>query len=140
VMTATEPEKAPDSESASPGSGNARPIAATIRMQRWNSEHRTVSVTSPQPGFSVLRLMDYPAWQVTRNGVQVTPTRRSDGWMAVPVEAGANLLDVRWRTTRDQWAGIWMSLVTLVLILAASWIAARRPGVAKSGSGHRQLS
>ena len=123
-----EPGKEPQAESVRPGNGNARQIAATIRIQRWVSEHRTVRVTSPERGFAVLRLMDYPAWRVMRNGEPMTPARRSDGWMAVPVEAGANVLEIRWHTTGDQWAGIWVSLGSLVVILGWNWIERRWPG------------
>jgi hypothetical protein len=137
VLSVPEPErdteKEPGAESVRPGTGNARQIAATIRIQRWNAEHRTVTVTSPEQGFAILRLMDYPAWRVTRNGLQVKPTQRSDGWMAVPVESGANRLDVRWRTTWDQWAGIWVSLGTLAVTLAWSWIERRWPGRPRRG-------
>jgi hypothetical protein len=125
---AGEPEKEPEAESMRPGTAAARPIAATIGIQRWDSEHRTVRVVSPERGFAILRLMDYPAWRVTRNGREIEPTRRSDGWMAVPVEAGANVVEVRWRSTWDQYAGIWVSLGTLALMLAWGWIAGRRPG------------
>jgi hypothetical protein len=44
------------------------------------------------------------------------------------VEAGANVVEVRWRSTWDQYAGIWVSLGTLALMLAWGWIAGRRPG------------
>jgi uncharacterized membrane protein len=128
VMTAAEPGEKLGAESVRPGTGNGRPIAATIGIQRWDSERRTAEVDSPETGFAILRLMDYPAWRVTRNGADVTPERRSDGWMAVPVEAGANLVEVRWRTTGDQWAGIWVSLGALAVTLAWSWIAGRWPG------------
>jgi 6-pyruvoyl-tetrahydropterin synthase related domain len=125
------PEQEPQGESGSTGvrpeGEHARQVAATVRIQRWDSEHRTVRVTSPESGFAVLRLMDYPAWRVTRSGVNVTPLRRSDGWMAVPVGAGVQVLDIRWRTTGDQWAGIVVSLAALAVALAWGWIAARRP-------------
>jgi hypothetical protein len=120
-------------EGVRPAGTNARQIAAHVRIQRWNSEHRIVEVTSPEAGFAVFRLMDYPAWRVTRNGVKITPQRRSDGWMAVPVEAGANAVEVRWRTTGDQWAGLWVSLGTLVVILAWNWIERCWPGRPRRG-------
>lgn len=114
-------------ESGSAGAtASARQIAATVRIQRWNSEHRTVQVISPESGYAVLRLMDYPAWRVTRNGANVTPVRRSDGWMAVPIGAGDQVVDVRWRTTEDQWIGILVSAGALLVILASGWIAGRR--------------
>jgi hypothetical protein len=102
-------------------------IAARVTIGRWQAEHMTATVTSPAAGFAVLRLMDYPAWSVTENGMAVQGRPRTDdGLMAVPVAAGVNQIDVRWRTTRDQWAGIWMSLAALAITLAVSWADRRK--------------
>jgi 6-pyruvoyl-tetrahydropterin synthase related domain len=128
VLTVADPE----SDAAHSAGAGHRQIAAHVRIERWNSEHRTVQVTSPEPGFAVIRLMDYPAWRVTRGGVNVTPVRRSDGWMAVPVEARVQVIDVCWRTTGDQRAGIWVSLGALAVTLTGGWIAGRRPRLGAS--------
>jgi hypothetical protein len=86
-------------------------------------------VTSPAAAYAVLRLMDYPAWRVRRNGTEVKDViRRSDGEMAIPVEAGANHIDVTWRTTGDQWMGIVLSLIGLAVTLAWNWIEKRKKG------------
>jgi hypothetical protein len=128
VLTVAEPAAEP----VRPPGGDVRQIPAQVRIARWATEHRTVEVTSPEPGFAILRLMDYPAWQVTCNGVNIAPAWRTDGWMAVPVEAGASRIDVRWRTTGDQWAGIWISLGALAWLPAWGWIARRWPGRPKN--------
>jgi hypothetical protein len=102
-------------------------IPARVQIVRWHSEHMTAIVTSPQAGFAVLRLMDYPAWSVTRNGARANGmVRRSDGTMAIPVEAGENRIDVRWHTTPDQWAGYGLSLVALAIMLACVFAERRR--------------
>jgi hypothetical protein len=94
-------------------------IPARIVIERWQTEHRTVLITSPEAGFAVLQLMDYPAWRVTRNGVDAAGvTRRRDGLMAVPIDAGTNRIDVRWKITSDQWAGILLSIVALAITFA----------------------
>jgi hypothetical protein len=117
-------------EANSGGAGTGpgkRQIAAHVQVDRWQTEHMTVDVTSPEPGFAVLRLMDYPAWRVTRNGSVAAGVRRNeDGWMAIPVEAGENRIDVRWRTTGDTWAGIGLSLGAVAITLALIWAAGRK--------------
>jgi hypothetical protein len=102
-------------------------ISAGVTVDRWNPEHKSVTIVSEQPGYAVLRLMDYPAWRVTRNDAEVRQrTRRGDGLMAIPIEAGTNRIDVQWRITNDQWAGIGLSLVALAATLARSWKGRRR--------------
>ena len=102
-------------------------ISAGVTVDRWNPEHKSVTIMSEQPGYAVLRLMDYPAWRVTRNDAEVRDrARRADGLMAIPIEAGMNRIDVRWRITNDQWAGIGLSLLALAATLACSWKARRR--------------
>jgi hypothetical protein len=49
--------------------------------------------------------------------------------MAVPIEPGANRIDVTWRTTPDQGAGIVLSLCGLAITLALSWSERRREEV-----------
>jgi hypothetical protein len=93
-------------------------IPANVRVTRCNSEHWTIEVESRAAGFAVLRLMDYPAWRVTLNNqiVQDRPLR-DDGLMAVPVIAGANNIDIRWRTTSDVIAGRAVSATALLLLI-----------------------
>ncbi|HET7347484.1 MAG TPA: 6-pyruvoyl-tetrahydropterin synthase-related protein, partial [Acidobacteriaceae bacterium] len=85
-------------------------LPAHVRIERWQTEHRTADVTTPTAAFAVLRLTDYPAWRVRRNGADVKNVIRTGGMMAIPIEPGANHIDVTWRTTPDQGAGIVLSL------------------------------
>ncbi|HKR26411.1 MAG TPA: 6-pyruvoyl-tetrahydropterin synthase-related protein [Acidobacteriaceae bacterium] len=118
--------KMPD---AAPVAANNGQIPAQVKIDRWQTEHMTVDVTTPSAGYAVLRLMDYPAWHIERNGADVKNViRRSDGEMAIPVEAGSSHIDVTWRTTRDQWFGIVLSLCGLAVTLAWNWIERRRRG------------
>lgn len=105
----------------------AQEISGEVKIERWNPEHKSVTVTSAQPGFAVLRLMDYPAWHVMRDGTDVGDrTKRGDGLMVVPVDAGTNHLEVRWRVMRDQWAGAGLSLGALAITLGLGWKGRRR--------------
>jgi len=105
-------------------------IPARVKIERWNVEHMTALVTTPQPAYAVLRLMDYPAWRVTLNGaVAQGRVQRSDGLIAIPVKPGVNRIDVRWRTTADQWAGIALSSAALViLVVLLGRLSGRRRG------------
>ncbi|HLJ77923.1 MAG TPA: 6-pyruvoyl-tetrahydropterin synthase-related protein [Acidobacteriaceae bacterium] len=112
-----------------PPPDHALQIPAHVRIGRWQTEHMSADVTSPSAGYAVLRLTAYPAWRVKRNGAEVKDvTRDTDGDMAVPVEPGSNHIDVTWRTTGDQWAGIVLSLCGLAVTLAWNWIERRRKG------------
>ncbi len=95
------------------------PIA--IRPEQW-----TVRIDSPLPGYALFRLLNYPAWQVRRNGATVTDMpRRDDGMLAVPLPAGRSTIEIDWRTTSDVWAGRALSLFGCVLLLAV-WRRERR--------------
>jgi hypothetical protein len=112
VIVFSQPDAGGDEE-AGP---EQKPIPARIQIVRWHTEHRTAVVTSPAAAFAVLRLTDYPAWSVTDNGQPVRHrVLRSDGTMAIPIAAGTNRIDVRWRRPPDEWVGIWLSLGALLI-------------------------
>jgi hypothetical protein len=116
-------------------------LPSIIEIKRWNVEHMTAEVQSPQPGYAVLRLMDYPAWRVTVNGESIprpaggpqeSPSNmrqgrarpygeyrpvRDDGLLTVPIPAGTSTIDVRYTATPDVWAGRAVSFFSFVLWL-----------------------
>jgi len=98
--------------------GDAGSIAATVDAMRRNEEHWVVRVSSPETGYAVLRLMDYPSWRVTVDG-KVAPGRpvREDGLMAVPVAAGNHTIEVQWSATQDVIAGRAVSAVALIALV-----------------------
>ncbi|MGC2620040.1 MAG: 6-pyruvoyl-tetrahydropterin synthase-related protein [Acidobacteriaceae bacterium] len=119
-VTSDLPEDGPEVRVESAASaGGALP--AQVKIQRWQTERMDFEVTSPVPGYAILRLMDYPAWGVTRNGTKGVSTPRSDGWMAIPIEAGSNEIEVQWRTTWDAWAGLGISFLAMMITLAFGW-------------------
>jgi hypothetical protein len=103
----------PEWRAGAPGS-----LAAKVNALRVNGEHWLVSVSTPEAGYAVLRLMDYPSWRVTVDGVS-TPVRptREDGLMAVPVTAGSHAIDVQWAATSDVVAGRAISVVALLALI-----------------------
>ncbi len=92
--------------------------AARIEVAEWSSEHKVLRIQGAPNGFAVLRLMDYPAWQVRLNGqpVQARPTR-NDGLMTIPITAGTSTIEVRYGTTRDLWIGLVLSITALLALL-----------------------
>ena len=107
--------------------GGSGAITATVDAKRQNAEHWVVSVSTPEPGFAVLRLMEYPAWRVTVDGrpAQGRPARE-DGLMVVPVTAGSHSVEVRWKATRDVIAGRAVSAIALLLLAAVAMLERRK--------------
>jgi hypothetical protein len=106
------PADNPEWRPGSPGS-----IGAGVVARRQNEEHWILHVVTPEPGYAVLRLMDYPSWQVTVDGeLALLRPVREDGLMAVPVKAGGHAIDVRWTATSDVVAGRQVSAVALLLL------------------------
>jgi 6-pyruvoyl-tetrahydropterin synthase related domain len=99
--------------------GSAR---AAIRVSEWNVEHKLFTAETSAPDNLALRLFNYPAWRVEVNGVRVRAgTREGTGQMLVPVEAGANRVQITFIRTWDRAAGAWISALALVLALALLW-------------------
>ena len=107
-----------------PGAPGGIPASAAARL--WNAEHWVVTLSTPENGYAVLRLMDYPAWQVSVDGRQIQNRPvREDGLMAVPVMKGSHTLEVQWRATRDILTGRALTGLTL-LALAGTVVLERR--------------
>ena len=106
--------------------GASGSIAATVNVKRWNAERWVVSVATPEPGYAVLRLMDYPSWRVTVDGSpdQGRPVR-DDGLMAIPVSVGNHLLEVQWAATRDVIAGRAVSAFALLALAIVAMLERR---------------
>jgi hypothetical protein len=98
----------------------AAEIHATITTPEWNAEHRSIVIDTPISGFALIRLINYPPWEIRRNGRIVGQLpRREDGLLTVPVPQGRSEIDIRWRTTPDVWLGRSLSLLGILLWLAA---------------------
>ncbi len=122
--TADNPEWRPGAAGAiSTGivTGGVTGSGASIDVQRSNGEHWMVRVVTPERGYAVLRLMDYPSWRVTVDGAPM-PTRptRKDGLMAVGVQAGEHAIDVQWVATKDVLAGRAVSALALLVLAAVA--------------------
>jgi hypothetical protein len=111
----------PEWRAGDPGS-----ITAKVDARRWNGEHWVVKVVTPEAGYAVLRLMDYPAWRVTVDGkpAQDRPGR-GDGMMAVPVRAGSHAIEVQWSARSDAIVGREISALALLALAVAAMLGRR---------------
>lgn len=100
---------------------NSRP---TIRVERWSPEDKEVSVSSREPFFLGLRLLNYPAWRAEVNGAIVTPRGGDDyNQMILPVPAGESHVRVQFVRTWDRTLGGGISLMATFFLL---WLGIQR--------------
>ncbi len=94
------------------------------RTDRSQPEHlRFVAEASDEPRILLIRLRSFFGWHVLRDGREIQPGVRSDGLLYVPLPPGrAHRVEVQYRTTADQWAGLAIS----ALALAAFGLVVRR--------------
>jgi hypothetical protein len=89
-----------------------------IHVDHWTPEEKEVSVSSQQPFFLGLRLLNYPAWRVEVNGTRVKPESGEDySEMIVPVAAGESHVRVRLTRTWDRTLGGLLSVASAVFLL-----------------------
>jgi hypothetical protein len=119
VLRAARDDTADTSKGDNPDwrAGAAGTVAAAANVKQWNAEHWMVRVMTPEAGYAVLRLMEYPSWRVT---VDDKPMRnrpiRNDGLMTVPVTAGEHVIEIQWAATRDVIAGRFVSAISLLAL------------------------
>jgi hypothetical protein len=98
-----------------------------VRIQTWSAESKLVTAEVSQPGRLVLRLFNYPAWRVEVNGQVVAPsTREVTGQMLIPVQAGANRVQITFTRTWDRTAGAIISAVTALFLVGLAMSAWRK--------------
>jgi hypothetical protein len=90
-------------------------------------EHLRIAANAAHAAYLILRLRNYPAWQVRVNGqlLQSLP-ERTDGLIAVPVPRGQFEVTADWTTTGDVLLSRWIATLALLLVTAL-WLLERRP-------------
>jgi hypothetical protein len=135
VLRGAQDDKADDSSADNPEwrAGDPGSIAARVDARRRNTEHWTVNLVTPETGYAVLRLMDYPSWRVTVDGQPVNSRPlREDGLMAIPVNAGDHVMEVQWAPTRDIVAG---RIISAIALIALAVVVERE----RKRRGHRRV-
>jgi hypothetical protein len=90
--------------------------SAKISIERWDAEHRVVIVQANAPGALVLKLFNYPSWQVSVDGHDVRAEMTKQYQMMLPIQSGTRRVDVRFREGWDRHTGGAISLATLLAI------------------------
>lgn len=101
------------------GKGNAQ-----ITIQKWDAERRAIDAIVTSPGRLVLRLFNYPLWEVKVSGRQVKAQSTPDtGQMVVPVSAGENRISIKFADSWDRKLGLLLSGLgfAVMLLLLAIW-------------------
>jgi hypothetical protein len=99
------------------------PGRAQIRIEKWGAEEKKFSASVTEPTQLVLRLFNYPAWQVQVNGRAVSvETQEDTGQMVVPVTAGENDVQIKFVRTWDRTIGGLISVLAVLAMAGASRI------------------
>jgi 6-pyruvoyl-tetrahydropterin synthase related domain len=128
VLRAAQDDTADSTQGDNPAwqGGDPGSIAAKVDTKRWNGEHWVASLVTPEAGYAVPRLMDYPSWRVTVDGKPSTSRPvREDGLMAIPVTAGSHAIEVRWTASRDVIAGRAVSAIALLALAGVALLERR---------------
>jgi len=97
------------------------PAHAAIRVSQWSPEQKIFTADMSTPDNLALHLFNYPGWRVEVNGRQVQASKREGtGQMLVPVEAGANRVQITLIRTWDRTAGAWISALALLLMFVST--------------------
>jgi hypothetical protein len=102
---------------------------AQIHIEQWAAESKSLEADSDSAGTLVLRLFNYPLWQVTVNGHRVqTASTDLAGQIVVPIEAGKNRIRIVFVKGGDQKLGSVVSASALAIILV--WLLQSRKSLA----------
>ncbi len=101
-------------------------VVSPIVLSQWKPESKLFTAETSAPDNLVLHLFNYPAWRVKVNGRLVQAgSRGGTGEMLIPVEAGANRVQISLIRTWDRRVGAWISLVTAIFLLLSLILSAR---------------
>jgi hypothetical protein len=98
---------------------NPGTMKSGIEFSTTRSFHIPVANDSSQPRrYLVVRLRNYPAWQVRVNGSDAQLISRDDGLLAIELPDGVSAdVSIRYRTLPDDVIGVLLSLLSLILFL-----------------------
>jgi hypothetical protein len=112
-------ETAPRLAMVDPASEAIVPVAgARIHVERWTAEQRIFRVENSAAMRLAPRLLAYPAWEVKVNGRDASyEVRPATAQLIVPISAGHNLVEIRFRRTWDRTLGGTVTLFSGVMLL-----------------------
>jgi 6-pyruvoyl-tetrahydropterin synthase-like protein len=117
------PPETPRIEMVSDESGEVVPAAGvSVKFEKWTAERRIFSVKAANDVSLVVRLLNYPAWEVRIDGAHVSPGYADvTGQMVLPVTQGTHLIDIRFRRTWDRTLGLIISLIAAIALMLFAW-------------------
>jgi hypothetical protein len=90
---------------------------AGLKAITWAPEKKEIEATAKKPVTLALRLLNYPAWQVTLNGKSnATSSSQNTEQMLIPVECGAARIEIQFVRTLDHTIGIMLSACSAVIL------------------------
>jgi hypothetical protein len=110
---------------------------AHVQISEWSTERKVFSVQAREKVTLAIRLLNYPAWDVSIDGQPATAESFDrNGQMLINVPEGEHGIDVRFRRTRDRMIGGVISAVSLFFLCAATganwWRQRKRQSYAAS--------
>jgi len=117
------PPETPRIEMISDQSGEVVPATGvSVKFETWTADRRIFSVSAANDLSLVVRLLNYPAWDVRIDGAHVRPGYvEVTGQMILPVAQGTHQIDIRFRRTSDRTLGVIISLVAAILLAWSAW-------------------
>ncbi|HJT69649.1 MAG TPA: 6-pyruvoyl-tetrahydropterin synthase-related protein, partial [Terriglobales bacterium] len=100
---------------------------AHVAVQKWFAERRDFTATASSNGELILRLFNYPSWEVRVNGQEVNTEKTAHaGQMVIPIIAGENRVEINFVQGWDRRFGVYCSLIALVMLVIWPTIALRK--------------
>jgi hypothetical protein len=91
-----------------------------LNIERWSAERRQLTAETANPTTLAVKLLNYPAWEVRLDGVEIPADRAPDtGQMLVDLPAGSHRIAIRFRGTWDRTLGGVISALSALTMLAA---------------------
>jgi len=134
IATSPAPNSTEDQEAPTYTPSPPDELPAQLKIENWQPEAKTFTIITQPPGYAVLRLMDYPTWQVRANGQEVANRpQRDDGLMAIPVEAGQTHIEITYPATPDVLWGRSLTAASLLSLLLLGLVPQKPARVGLSG-------
>jgi hypothetical protein len=98
-----------------------------LKIDDWTSEHKSLTETKDHPVKLAVRLINYPAWEVHRDGKIAQPdSLEHTAQMVVPLPAGTHRVEITLRRTWDRTAGAAASALSAIGLIVFAFFTRRR--------------
>jgi hypothetical protein len=99
-----------------------------VGAAEWNAQSRRLNVTASTAARLAVRVLNYPAWRVRVNGIEIKPERAAEfNQMIVPFPNGVSTIEIQLIRTLDRTTGGIISLTSLVFLVIVWGRAHRLP-------------